>query len=90
MADIEWLRLVIIAIALGAVGFLGWLYMRKRQPIIIAGITWILMVVLFSIFKLVVDGDLRYYNASIVLNALIFIYGTTLLVIIGWAFRDLK
>ena len=87
MADIEWVRILIVATSLIAIAFLSWLYMRKRQPIIIAGISWLLMVVAFSIFKLAVDGDLDYYNASIVFNAVIFVYGAILLILAGWALK---
>ena len=87
MGDIEWVRFVIIAVAVIAIAFLSGLYVRKRQPIIIAGISWLLLVVLFSLFKLAVDGDLAYYNASIVFNAVIFVYGAVLLILAGWALK---
>ena len=90
MIDIEWVRITTIIFSLFAIGLLSWLYMKKRQPIVIAGICWLLLVLGYSIFKIIVDGDLDYYNASIIYNAFIMSYGAVLLVIAGLAFRDLK
>ena len=90
MIDIEWVRLVTILISAAGVGLLVWLYMKKRQPIIIAGIAWLVLSLGYSIFKIIVDGDLAFYSTSIIYNAFILTYGAILLIIVGLAFRDLK
>lgn len=88
--DIEWVRLITITLSVSAVIILSWLYMKKRQPIILSGIAWLLLVLLYSIFKILVDGDLNYYELSTVWTAFIYSYGAVLLILIGLAFRDLK
>jgi hypothetical protein len=90
MGDIEWVRITTIVISSFAIGLLSWLYMKKRQPIIFAGIAWLVLSLGYSIFKIIVDGNLAYYNASIIYNAFILTYGAILLIVLGLAFRDLK
>ena len=88
--DFEWTRIITVVLAVIAIIQFLLFWKRTHEPGVFAPISWLVLIVLFSIFKFIVDGDLRFYTWSVVLNNFIFIYGIILLIIGGFLFRDLK
>ena len=88
--DFEWTRIITVVLAVIAIYQFLLFWKRTHEPGVFAPISWLVLIVLFSIFKFIVDGDLRFYTWSVVLNNFIFIYGIVLLIIGGFLFRDLK
>lgn len=88
--NIEWLRIITVAMAVVAIVQLVLFFRRTREYGVLAPIFWMLMIIAMSVFKFIVDGDPRYYNLSLILNNLIYIYGIGLLIIGGFLFRDVK
>lgn len=88
--DFEWTRIITVVLAVIAILQFLRFWKRTHEPGVFAPISWLVLIVLFSIFKFVVDGDLRYYNLSVILNNGIFIYGIVLLIVGGILFKDIK
>ena len=87
---IEWIRLITLIIAIFTIYEYIRCYMKKRQPIYIAPVVWLLLVVGYSIFKWIVDGLPEYYNASVIWNNVILINGILLLLSFLVIFRGMK
>lgn len=90
MTDFEWTRIVTVILAIVAIIQLILFFRRTHEYAVIAPIAWLAMVVANAVFKFIVDGDPKYYNAAVLINNLIFIYGIVLVIIGGFLFRDIK
>lgn len=88
--NIEWVRLITILIALFTLVEYIRCYVRHRQPIFLAPIIWILLVVGYTIFKWVVDGLPEFYNASVIWSNVILINGILLLLSFLVVFKGMK
>jgi hypothetical protein len=66
------------------------LYRKYKAKGIITFILWLLFIIIYDIFKFIVRDDLFYYNISVVLVNIIYIYGIVMLGIAGYLFRDIK
>ncbi len=90
MTDFEWTRIVTIVLAtISIIQFLAF-WKRTREPGVFAPVSWLSLIVIYDIFKFIVDGDPRYYTLSVIWNNGIFIYGIVLLIIGGYIFKDIK
>lgn len=88
--DFEWIRIITIVLALIAIVQFILFFRKTHEWGVFAPISWLAMIVANSVFKILVDGDLRYYNLAVLLNNLIFIYACGLLIVGGYLFRDIK
>ena len=88
--DFEWTRIITIGLATIAIIQFALFAKRTHEPGVFAPISWLANIIFYSVFKLVVDGDLEFYNIAVVWNNLIFIHGIIMLIIGGFLFRDIK
>lgn len=88
--DFEWTRILTVVLAIVATIQLYLFWKRTHEPGVLAPVFWLLNIVLYSVFKFIVDGDLRFYNFSVVWNNFIFIWGIIMLIVGGFLFRDIK
>lgn len=88
--DFEWTRIITVVLAVIAIVQFFLFWKRTHEPGVFAPISWLALIIIYSIFKFAIDGDLRYYNIAVIFNNFIFIYGIALLIIGGILFRDLK
>lgn len=88
--NFEWTRIITVVLAIIATTQFLLFWKRTKEPGVFAPISWLVCIILYSVFKFIVDGDLRFYTLSVILNNFIFIYGITLLIVGGFLFRDIK
>lgn len=86
----EWLRFITMILAGVAIIQLSIFGRRTREPAVIAPISWLLLVVGYSIFKHIVGSDLDYYSATVLWLNIILIVGIILIIAGGIVFRDIK
>jgi hypothetical protein len=86
----EWLRFITVALAIIAIIQLSLFGKRTREPAVIAPISWLLLIVGYSIFKYIVGNDLDYYDASVIWLNIILVVGIVLIIAGGFVFRDIK
>ena len=60
--DFEWTRIITVVLAVIAIIQFLLFWKRTHEPGVFAPISWLVLIVLFSIFKFIVDGDLRFYT----------------------------
>lgn len=88
--NIEWVRFFTILMAIFTLIEYIIYYGKKHNPAVLAPISWLILVVGYSIFKWVVDGLPQYYFASVIWNNVILIQGILLLLAFLLVFRGLK
>ena len=88
--QMEWIRCITIGLAIFSLVEYYIYYRKKHTPAVLAPMSWLLLVVGYSIFKWVVDGLPEYYFASVVWNNVILIQGVLLLLAFLFIFRGIK
>jgi uncharacterized protein involved in response to NO len=88
--NLEFIRVLVVILAVISIIQFLLFWKRTHEPGIFAPISWLLLLILYSVFKFIVDGDLKYYNIAVIWNNFIFIYGIILLIVGGYLFRDIK
>lgn len=88
--NFEWLRFITMFLAVLVSIQLIMLYRKSKAKGIITFILWLLLIIIYDIFKFIVRDDLFYYNISVVWVNLIYIYGIVMLGIAGYLFKDIK
>lgn len=86
--DFEWTRIIPMVLSVLAIIQLAILYNKTHNFLCFAPMAWVVLVLIYEVFKYIVDGDLRYYTASVILNSFIFITGLILLIVTLFAYRD--
>lgn len=86
--NFEWTRIIPIVLSVLAIIQLSILYKKTHNLLCFAPMMWVVLVLIYEVFKYIVDGDLRYYDASVILNSFIFITGLILLIVTMFAYRD--
>ena len=88
--DIEWLRIITIVLAFTSLIKLAVIYRRTKLPVIIAPMTWLILVFGYALFKFIVDGSSRYYSITLIINNIILLFGIILILIAAFLFEDIK
>jgi hypothetical protein len=86
----EWIRGITILFTLYGIFEYIKFYIQKREPAIFAPLSWLFMVLVYTIFKWVVGPDLRYYDASVILANAVLITGVILVTAGLIIFRGIK
>jgi hypothetical protein len=74
----EWIRGITILLTLYGIFEYLRFYVKKRQPALLAPLSWLILVLGYTIFKWVVGNDLSYYNASVIFANAVLITGVIL------------
>jgi len=74
----EWIRGITILITLFGIFEYVMFYVKKREPVAIAPLSWLFMVLGYTIFKWIAGPNLIYYNASVILANAVLISGVIL------------
>ena len=85
----EWIRGITLAITLFAVFEYVRYYIKRREPIVIAPLSWLIMVLGYTIFKWCVGADLDYYTASVIWSNTLLIQGVIITLAALIIFRGL-
>ncbi len=88
--DYEGLRFITVILALIGIYQLLCFYKKTRDPGVIAPISWLLNIMIYSMFKYIVRSDLHYYNISVIWVAITYWHGIIILIVTGYLFRDMK
>lgn len=86
--DYEWTRFIPMVLSIVAIIQLSILYKKTHNFLCFVPMAWVVLVLIYEIFKYIVDGDLQYYAASVILNSFIFITGLVLLIVTMYAYKD--
>lgn len=86
--EFEWMRIIPMVLSILAIIQLAILYKRTHNYLCFVPMAWVILVLIYEIFKYIVDGDLEYYAASVILNSFIFITGLVLLIVTMFTYRD--
>lgn len=86
----EWIRGITILLSIfGIIEYIRF-YILTKQPFVLAPLSWLVMVLGYSIFKCVVGASLDYYMASVIWANIILIQGIILTIAALIIFRGAK
>ena len=71
----EWIRGITLLLTLFAVFEYAKFYIKKREPVAIAPLSWLIMVLGYTIFKWEVGSNLDYYVASVIWSNVLLVQG---------------
>jgi len=74
----EWIRGITILFTLYGIYEYVKFYLRNREPALLAPLSWLILVLAYSIFKWIVGPDLRYYLTSVIFANAVLITGVIL------------
>jgi hypothetical protein len=86
----ELLRCITILLALYGIYEYLKFYIKKRQPVAFAPMSWLILVLGYTIFKWVVGADIEFYSASVIWSNVILIQGIIILIAALVIFRGVK
>jgi hypothetical protein len=86
----EWIRGITLIITLFGVFEYIRFYVKHREPIVIAPLSWLIMVLGYSIFKWLVGSDLDYYTASVIWSNVLLIQGVIITIAALIIFRGVS
>lgn len=86
--DYEWTRVIPMVLSVLAIIQLSIMYKRTKNFLCFVPMMWVILVLIYEVFKYIVDGDLKYYTASVILNSFIFIVGLILLIVTLFLYKD--
>lgn len=88
----EYTILRYITISMAAIGIWLWAvyYIKYREPVFIAPITWLINCIAFSVFKLIVGSNLDYYLSVSIWSNVLQIHAIVLLITAVLIFREVK
>lgn len=84
----EWTRLMPMVLSALVIIQLSIMYKKSKNLLCFVPMLWVVLVLIYEVFKYIVDGDLRYYVPSVILNSFIFITGLVLLSATLFAYKD--
>lgn len=76
----EWIRGITVIITLFGIFEYIRFYVRKRESTVLAPLSWLFMVLGYTIFKWIVGSNLNYYTASVICSNVVLITGVILTV----------
>ena len=86
----EWLRgITLLFTAIGIIEYIRF-YIKKRQPAVLAPLSWLILVFGYTIFKWTVGNNLDYYISSVIWSNVILIQGVILAIAALVVFREYK
>ena len=86
----EWIRYITLGLALIALLQWGIFCHRHHEPAAFAPITWLINVIGYTILKIIVNGDINFYNVSVIWANVIYLQGIFLLIAAIFIFRDYR
>jgi hypothetical protein len=85
----EWIRGITILFALYGIYEYIRYYVKKREPAMLAPLSWLVMVLAYTIFKWIVGNDLNYYTTSVICANVVLITGVILTIAALIIFRGI-
>lgn len=85
----DWLRYITVMLSFIGIVQLLLLGKRTKQPVVVAPISWLSLIIGYSIFKIIVKDDLGYYDATVAWVNVILIIGIILIIVGASIFRDI-
>ena len=86
----EWIRGITLLITfIGIVEYIRF-FIKKREPAVLAPLSWLILVFGYTIFKWVVGNNLDYYISSVIWSNVVLIQGVILSIAALVVFRDYK
>lgn len=86
--DFEWTRLITVVLAILAIIQLSIMYNKSHNLLMFVPMSWVILVLMYEVFKFIVNGDLKYYTASVIMNSVILIQGLILLIVTMFLYKD--
>jgi len=86
----EWIRGITLLITfIGIVEYIRF-FIKKREPAVLAPLSWLILVFGYTIFKWVVGNNLDYYISSVIWSNVVLIQGVILSIAALIIFREYK
>jgi len=86
----EWIRgITLLVTFIGIVEYIRF-FIKKREPAVLAPLSWLILVFGYTIFKWVVGNNLDYYISSVIWSNVVLIQGVILSIAALIIFREYK
>jgi hypothetical protein len=87
---VEWIRGITILLSLFGIVEYARFYIRRREPFVFAPLSWLFMVLAYTIFKWWAGPKLDYYTTSVIWSNVILIQGIIITVAALIIFRSYR
>lgn len=88
MTNYEWTRIIPMVLSVVAIIQLIIVFKKTHNYLVFAPMSWVILIFGYEVFKSIVDGDLAYYQPSVIINSFIFIQGLVMLITILFLYKD--